>query len=187
MSKYIKVAVSPFYNGMGWIDEETGITFRSTGLLNTYMIEKKLGFKLEGIQKQILLNNLILLEGDFETEYVPEDLDGLKSEIQSLQGDNERLNNQNSTLEGQVESLGNEISQLEAQVANLEAQLADALGDGIESQSTGEPDSSLYTEEEVEAMTVAEIEGELDRLEIEYTSSWNKAQKAELLVGQPKE
>ena len=166
MSKYIKVAVSPFYNGMGWIDEETGITFRSTGLLNTYMIEKKLGFKLEGIQKQILLNNLILLEGDFETEYVPEDIDGLKSEIQLLQGD---------------------ISRLEAEVADLEAQLADALGGGVQPQSTGEPDSSLYTEKEVEAMTVAEIEGELDRLEIEYTSSWNKAQKAELLVGQPKE
>ena len=166
MSKYIKVAVSPFYNGMGWIDEETGITFRSTGLLNTYMIEKKLGLKLEGIQKQILLNNLILLEGDFETKYVPEDIDGLKSEIQSLQGD---------------------INRLESEVADLEAQLADALEGGVQSQSTEEPDSSLYTQEEAEAMTVSEIESELDRLEIEYTYSWNKAQKVALLVGQPKE
>lgn len=171
MSNYIKVGVSPFYRGMGWFDEPTGIKFQSKGLMNTYTIDKK--EDLSGIQKQIHLNNLILLDGEFDTEYVPEDIQGLKDE--------------NTSLKNQVSSLNNQVSSLENEVADLQAQLEDALEGGVQPQSIGEPDSSLYTQEEAEAMTVSEIEGELDRLEIEYTSSWNKAQKVALLVGQPKE
>lgn len=65
----IKVAVSPFYNGEGWTDEKTLITFEPNDkALNVYSIPADLD--LSGIQKAIKLNALFVVEGnvgDFNT------------------------------------------------------------------------------------------------------------------------
>ena len=65
----IKVAVSPFYRGEGWVDEKTLITFEPNDkALNVYSIPADLD--LSGIKKAIQLNALFLVEGnvgDFNT------------------------------------------------------------------------------------------------------------------------
>jgi len=59
----IKVAVSPFYRGEGWVDEKTLITFEpNEHALNVYSIPADLD--LSGIKKAIQLNTLILVEGN---------------------------------------------------------------------------------------------------------------------------
>lgn len=65
MEEYILVAVSPFYEGRGWTDVQTGITFKPNSKIYPIRISKKLG--LNGIKNSIRLNNLFLLEGTVDS------------------------------------------------------------------------------------------------------------------------
>jgi len=57
----IKVAVSPFFGGDNWTDEQTNITFEKNPRgLNVYSIPTELD--LTGIKKAIQLNALIVVE-----------------------------------------------------------------------------------------------------------------------------
>lgn len=62
----IKVMVSPFYSGEGWLDKSTGINFEpnKTGQPAIYSIPE--GKDLSGIKKAIQINSLFLVEGTIE-------------------------------------------------------------------------------------------------------------------------
>lgn len=64
MEEFVLVAVSPFYNGRGWSDTLTGINFKPSKKVYPIRISKK--YNLSGIQNSVRLNNLLLLEGNFD-------------------------------------------------------------------------------------------------------------------------
>lgn len=64
MSNYVLVAVSPFYNGRGWTDSLTGLSFEPKAYLHPTRISKEKD--LSGIQNSVRMNNLLLLEGEFD-------------------------------------------------------------------------------------------------------------------------
>lgn len=156
------VAVSPFYRGLGWKDEGTGIIFKADALMKHYSIPKTKD--LSGIAKQIHLNNLILIEGDLE---IPDVIYDPEDEIQNLESEITQLN-------GQIQLLEQEVQELQDIIDNFD--------EGVEGFSVTD---EVYTEETANALTVAEIKVELDRLEIEYPSGAVKSELVNLLIGQP--
>ena len=63
MTEYVTVAVSPHYNGRGWTDRGTGISFKPTQKIEPIRIETDRGENLNGIANSLRLNNLLLLRG----------------------------------------------------------------------------------------------------------------------------
>lgn len=63
MEEYVVVAVSPFYNGLGWTDAGTGKQFLPATSIQSIRISKKKD--LRGIQNSVRLGRLYLLEGNF--------------------------------------------------------------------------------------------------------------------------
>lgn len=68
MKNYIKVAVSPFYNGRGWTDSLTGIVFNPKSSIYAIRIDLDKYEDLRGIANSIRLNNLLLLEGTLDSD-----------------------------------------------------------------------------------------------------------------------
>lgn len=64
MEEYVVVAVSPFYNGLGWTDAGTGKQFLPATSITGIRISKKKD--LRGIQNSVRLGKLYLLEGNFD-------------------------------------------------------------------------------------------------------------------------
>ena len=64
MEEYVVVAVSPFYNGLGWTDAGTGKQFLPATSIQSIRISKKKD--LRGIQNSVRLGRLYLLEGNFD-------------------------------------------------------------------------------------------------------------------------
>ena len=64
MEEYVVVAVSPFYNGLGWTDAGTGKQFLPATIITGIRISKKKD--LRGIQNSVRLGKLYLLEGNFD-------------------------------------------------------------------------------------------------------------------------
>lgn len=62
MSNKIVVAVSPFYQGPGWVDEYTLISFKPNDNYSPIEIDKSAN--LSGIKRSLQLNTLVLLEGE---------------------------------------------------------------------------------------------------------------------------
>lgn len=62
--EYITVAVSLFYNGLGWLDKGTNITFLPTRTIAAVRIDKSKD--LSGIYNAYRKNHLLLLEGAFD-------------------------------------------------------------------------------------------------------------------------
>lgn len=163
------VAVSPFYRGLGWKDEGTGITFKADVLMKHYSIPKTKD--LSGIAKQIHLNNLILVEGDLE---IPDVIYDAEDEVQNLESEVSTLENDKTNLQNQIQLLKQEIQELQG--------IIDNLGGSVEGLSETD---EVYTEEMANALKVAEIKAELDKLEIEYSAGAVKAELVSLLIGQP--
>ncbi len=62
--EYIVVAVSVFYEGFGWTDKATNLTFMPTKAINPVRIDKNKD--LSGIYQAYRKNHLLLLEGTFD-------------------------------------------------------------------------------------------------------------------------
>lgn len=206
MSKYIKVALSPFYNGIGWIDKKTGIKFVKGGLMQHYTIP--VSSDLTDIKRQVMLNNLLLIEGDLDLIVNDEYVEVSKRDFEALKAENTTLKSEKTTLEAEVVRLTAEVAQLEednqrliSEVSTLQEKL-DALEKEPEPEPEADPEPAevpeegleeetyaelgVYSEEEADALTVTEIKAELDRLEIDYTSDARKAELVTLLTGQAK-
>ena len=195
MSKYIKVALSPFYDGIGWIDKKTGIKFVKGGLMQHYTIP--VSSDLSDIKRQVMLNNLLLIEGDLDLIVNEDHEEVSKREFEALKAENNKLKEQ-------VTQLGDDNQRLISEINTLQDEL-DAVETAPEPDPVVEPDPKedhkedpeevveepsaepgVFSEEEANALTVTEIKLELDRLEIDYTSDARKAELVELLTGQAK-
>lgn len=173
MSKYIKVALSPFYNGIGWIDKKTGIKFVKGGLMQHYTIP--VSSDLTDIKRQVMLNNLLLIEGDLDLivndEYVEvskRDFEALKAENTTLKSEKTTLEEENTTLKSEKTTVEAEVVRLTAEVAQLEEDnqrltsevntLQEKL-DALEKEPDPEPDPepAEVPEEGLEEETYAEL------------------------------
>lgn len=206
MSKYIKVALSPFYDGLGWIDKKTGIKFVKGGLMQHYTIP--VSSDLTDIKRQVMLNNLILIEGDLDLvvnqeheeiskrdfETLKADNNKLKEKVAQLEEDNQRLISEINTLQDKVEAVPEpEPEPVSEPEPEAEQDVEETVGteeteevteEVVEEETSTEP--GVYSEEEASDLTVAKIKSELDRLEIDYASDARKAELVELLTGQAK-
>lgn len=189
MSKYIKVALSPFYDGIGWIDKKTGIKFVKGGLMQHYTIP--VSSDLSDIKRQVMLNNLLLIEGDLDLIVNEDHEEVSKREFEALKADNNKLKEQVTQLEEDNQRLISEINTLQDELDAVEPEPEpDPVVEPEPGEETEEPvvpeEPGVFSEEEANALTVTEIKSELDRLEIEYTSDARKAELVELLTGQAK-
>lgn len=214
MTETIKVAISPFYKGMGWIDPGTQLVFESGPLMKYYTIPKNRD--LTGIKRSVMLNQLILVEGDLDdvedirdnTEELEQEINNLTSQIAGLEQENGNLTSQVAGLEQQISDLNNQIVQLEQELQEEKDKNSKPGDSPEEPQQTNEEElegttenievqaqnqvfengenESLYSQEEVEDLTIAKIKEILDAKEIDYDSNAKKAELVELLVGLPK-
>lgn len=168
---YIIVAVSPFYNGRGWTDQATGLSFEPTSTIRQIRIKKE-GRNLSGIKNSVRLNNLMLLEGNLDEvaeDQAPVNPEELTSKefnrmLDFMQG--KSVNEDDKALaekDKEIKALKEEVSQLKAL---LEAQ-ADAPAEEA-------PEEEESREDELSAMTVAELKAYADEQDIEIKSSDNK-------------
>ena len=180
MSNFIEVAVSPFYNGFGWTDHGTGISFKPTHITKGVRIELKEGRNLKGIRNSIRLNNLLLLKGTLPDmgEPQPQDInpaeltqtefktllagiqEGGSSIVEELQSDLDKSQadllaktNELSTIQSELDGKETELSTANERIEELETLLAELEGGAaVASLSAG------YTQEELEAKTVTELQ-----------------------------
>ena len=124
--KYITVAISPHYRGIGWEDDFAGITFDNSGaLMKQYTIPKTKDLTM--IKKQIHLNNLVLIKGDIGPAYVPdvdnsvleEQIATLTQEKQVLTQEKQALTEEKQTLTQKNEALTQEKQALTQEKQNL--------------------------------------------------------------------
>ena len=180
MSNFIEVAVSPFYNGFGWTDHGTGISFKPTHITKSVRIELREGRNLKGIRNSIRLNNLLLLKGTLPDMGEPQAQDinpaelthkefktllsgiqeGDSSIVEELQSDLDKSQadllaktNELSTIQSELDGKETELSTANERIEELETLLAELEGGvAVASLSVG------YTQEELEAKTVAELQ-----------------------------
>lgn len=180
MSNFIEVAVSPFYNGFGWTDHGTGISFKPTHITKGVRIELREGRNLKGIRNSIRLNNLLLLKGTLPDMGEPQAQDtnpaelthtefktllagiqeGDSSVVEELQSDLDKSQadllaktNELSTIQSELDGKETELSTANERIEELETLLAELEGGAaVASLSAG------YTQEELEAKTVTELQ-----------------------------
>lgn len=196
MSKYIKVALSPFYDGLGWIDKKTGIKFVKGGLMQHYTIP--VSSDLTDIKRQVMLNNLILIEGDLDLvvnekheEISKRDFEGLKADnkklkekVTQLEEDNQRLISEINTLQDKVDAV-EDVPEKEADAEeDVEVLVETEEAEEVVEETSANPE--VYSEEEANNLKVIKIKSELDRLEIDYASDARKTELVKLLTGQAK-
>lgn len=191
MKNYIKVAVSPFYNGRGWTDSLTGIVFNPKSSIYAIRIDLDKYEDLRGIANSIRLNNLLLLEGTLDSDdeitkesvnpqeltkqqfdEVIEQLAGtgdfeeleaqLRKEIAEKESENSTLTEANTSLTNERDNLTNEKSTLEVKVSTLEGEKATLTQ---EKAALTEERDGLATKVTTLEDKVADLEAQLAALE----------------------
>lgn len=210
MSNVVVVAVSPFYNGRGWTDSATGLSFEPKAYLHPTRISKEKD--LTGIQNSVRMNNLLLLEGSFDEplteasiehlnpeELSKEQFDVLVGRLQSSgddgvsQTDVDAVIAEKEQVEATLAGVQDELASVKAENESLKAQLEAGTEpeSGIQTMSTfsapvepeEEPvaEEQPLTEEELNALTIAQLKERLDKKGISYSKE-NKAGLIELLL-----
>lgn len=165
MNDYVLVAVSPFYNGRGWTDSATGISFEPKLFLHPTRISKK--EDLRGIQNSVRMNNLLLLEGSFDqpagevsvAHVNPEELtkeqfevlvsrlkesgdDGISQEdLDAVRKEKEAVEADLTEALDMVETVNNEKAVVESELSTAESKITTA--NASISKLTGEKDKAL--------------------------------------------
>lgn len=183
MTDTIKVAISPFYKGMGWIDAGTQLKFKSGALMKYYTIPKNRD--LTGIKRSVMLNQLILVEGNLD------DVEDIQDNTQALEQEISNLKKQIAQLEKELEEEKEKNSRPEPEPETEPEEELEAMTEGIQAQAEkhvfeDDENESLYSQQEAEDLTVVKIKEILDAKEIDYESNAKKAELVELLVGLPK-
>lgn len=144
--EYILIAVSPFYDGKGWTDRGTGISFKPTQKIEPIRIAIDGKNTFDGIANSVRLNNLMLLKGTMpQTAPVPvakrnleeltveelellvsegADTNALDQEIVSLKSQLTTANEGKTAAEGAKAAKQLELDAANARIADLEGQLA---------------------------------------------------------------
>ena len=172
MNDYVLVAVSPFYNGRGWTDSATGISFEPKLFLHPTRISKK--EDLRGIQNSVRMNNLLLLEGSFDqpagevsvAHVNPEELtkeqfdvlvsrlkesgdDGISQEdLDAVRKEKEAVEADLTEALSMVETVTNEKAAVESNLSTVRTELSTAeskltAANASISKLTGEKDKAL--------------------------------------------
>lgn len=143
MSEHIVVAVSPFYNGRGWTDRMTGISFDPSKTINAIRIDFDKHQDLSGIKNSIRLNNLLLLEGTIPgsedvtidklnpEELTKEQFDNIVKQLKSNSDNSEEV----ASLKGQVEKLNGQVTEKTQALSAKEEELKKAKTDLSSAQS----------------------------------------------------
>lgn len=181
---YVTVSVSPFYNGRGWTDQATGISFDPVENITAIRIEKE-NKDLSGIRNSVRLNNLMLLKGDLNdapeapTEVNPEELTKVEFNkmFDFLQGKDPEEET-NPVIEEQAEK----IAKLEAELAELRRQLEEQpeeqepeVEEPKDVAAVSTPSTPSVTEEELGEKTKDELKAIADEHGIEYKTTDTKA------------
>lgn len=176
MSKFIEVAVSPFYNGDGWTDHGTGIRFEKTTLLKGFRIELKDDVNISGIRNSIRLNNLLLLQGE-----LPENGDIKEEEINPAELTHQQYTkllsklreggdpSDTSELEDELTKAYERIEELEEEVESLKEENRLLKIENDELSKVEEP--TTFTEKELNDRTVAQLQELAEELNIELTAT----------------
>ena len=159
----IKVAVSPFYQGLGWHDKALNQDFKPQARLVPIVISEDKD--LTEVSNRVRLNHLLLLEGtlpEINKAKDPQDI---------------------------IAEQANEIKALKKELAELKATELEVEEVPVEEEIKPQSDfdsEELYTQEELEALRVADLKEILDQREAEYSASAKKDELIKLLVGQIK-
>ena len=164
----IKVAVSPFYQGFGWHDKALNQDFKPQPRLVPIVISEDKD--LTEVSNRIRLNHLLLLEGTLPEINKAKD----PKDIIAEQAD-------------EIKALKKELAELKATEPEAEEEPVKEESVEEEVQPQSHLDSEeLYTQEELEALRVADLKEILNERETEYSTSAKKDDLIELLVGQIK-
>ena len=159
----IKVAVSPFYQGFGWHDKALNQDFKPQPRLVPIVISEDKD--LTEVSNRVRLNHLLLLEGTLP-------------EINKAKDPQDTIAEQAN----EIKALKKELAELKATEPKAEEE---PVEEEIEPQSNFDSEE-VYTQEELEALRVADLKKILDEREAEYSTSAKKDDLIELLVGQIK-
>lgn len=185
----IVVAVSPFYSGLGWKDEATGLLFRPSDRLSAVRISKDRD--LSGIKNAVRLNHLLVLEGKLDTEgpIEKEALDPNLLTKEQFQTMLHQMKEQAAPDEEEIRQLKEENTALKAAKKALEDELAllteKAEEPAPEEEAPEEP-AALWTEEELLKLTKAELLSLAEEKNIAYKETDTKAVLAANLAGTAK-
>lgn len=163
----IKVAVSPFYQGFGWHDKALNQDFKPQPRLVPIVISEDKD--LTEVSNRIRLNHLLLLEGTLPEINKAKDPEDIIAE----QAD-------------EIKALKKELAELKGTEPEVvEEPVEEPVEEEVEPQSDFDSEE-LYTQEELEALRVADLKEILNERETEYSTSAKKDDLIELLVGQIK-
>lgn len=201
MSNFIEVAVSPFYNGFGWTDHGTGISFKPTHITKGVRIELKEGRNLKGIRNSIRLNNLLLLKGTLPDmgEPQPQDInpaelthtefktllagiqEGGSSIVEELQSDLDKSQadllaktNELSTIQGQLSNLEGELSAKTDELSNVQSELSAKAAEL----------SAANSEVTAKDNQISTIQSELDEKETQLSTANERIEELETLLAE---
>lgn len=171
---YIVVAVSPFYTGLGWVDESLNMTFRPTEKLIAIRIEKNQ--ELASIRNAIRLNHLLLLEGELDLSQEDELVESAPSmseeEVEAIRKEiSESENAKFDKVKEEKEMLEKENKKLLARIAALEKLESDAKT------------KLSWEQSEVEALTANQIKDVLKEKDVNFNENEKKSALVKKLTG----
>ena len=173
MKKTIKVIVSPFYNGLGWKDEKTGVLFEKSNQLITYSFTTDMD--LSGVKEQVMKNNLIITEGVLEDIQV-QDNTSIKKELKEAKAKVAELEAILSNLGEEKEEVKPESKKETKKVENKEEVVEE---EKVEKVAEATP---VFKKEDLEKLTNKELRAKLDENKITHKPSDNKNDLVDLLL-----
>ena len=177
MKKTIKVIVSPFYNGLGWKDEKTGVLFEKSNQLITYSFTTDMD--LSGVKEQVMKNNLIITEGVLEDIQV-QDNTSIKKELKEAKAKVAELEAILSNLSEEKEEVKPEVkSESKKETKKVENKEEVVEEEKVEKVAEATP---VFKKEDLEKLTNKELRAKLDENKITHKPSDNKNDLVDLLL-----
>lgn len=173
MKKTIKVIVSPFYNGLGWKDEKTGVLFKKSNQLITYSFTTDMN--LSGIKEQVMKNNLIITEGSLEDIQV-QDNTSIKKELKEAKA-------KVAELEAILSNFDEEKEEVKQEAKKTTKKVEDKKEVEEEKEEVKEVEEApVFKKEDLEKLTNKELRAKLDENKITHKPSDNKSDLVDLLL-----
>lgn len=173
MKKTIKVIVSPFYNGLGWKDEKTGVLFKKSNQLITYSFTTDMN--LSGIKEQVMKNNLMITEGSLEDIQV-QDNTSIKKELKEAKA-------KVAELEAILSNFEEEKEEVKQETKKTTKKVEDKKEVEEEKEEVKEVEEApVFKKEDLEKLTNKELRAKLDENKITHKPSDNKSDLVDLLL-----
>lgn len=177
MKKTIKVIVSPFYNGLGWKDEKTGVLFKKSNQLITYSFTTDMN--LSGIKEQVMKNNLMITEGSLEDIQV-QDNTSIKKELKEAKAKVAELEAILSNFDEEKEEVKQEAKKTTKQVEDKKE--VEEEKEEVKEKEEEVEEAPVFKKEDLEKLTNKELRAKLDENKITHKPSDNKSDLVDLLL-----